>query len=125
MALLSCRRKIASDSAEASCAIVGPETAADLLYQFDHPDVPFRTIIVERHTKVCHEAKYIVSLLLQAINYGSWSRPRLSLPDWRSGSETLFRRPRVQRIRLLYDLFITTEQRVFSGGGNLIFTCCL
>jgi hypothetical protein len=89
MALLSCCREIASDPADTLRAIPIPETAADLLDQLDHPDVPFRTIIVERQTKVFHEAKYIFSLLPQAINYGSWSRARLFLADWRSRSETL------------------------------------
>src|SRR4051812_15538498 len=110
MALLASSRQIAPDPAETPRPISSAETAADLLHQFQHPQVPFRTIIVERHTEVSHEAQDLVSLLLQPIDDAPRSRPTLSFLRWRPRSASSFWRLRVQFLRLLYDLSITAEK---------------
>lgn len=62
--MLARGREIAPYPTEGARAVRRSETAADLLLQFDHPQISFRAIIIERHSKVGHKAQNGVTMLL-------------------------------------------------------------
>ncbi len=68
MALLTSGRKIASDTTEVSCSVRRAETARYFLLEFDHPQVAFRTIVIERHTRVRKKAQDFIASSLQAVD---------------------------------------------------------
>jgi hypothetical protein len=59
-ALLSCRRENRADDGEIPCAILGAESAGDLLAQFHHPPIPLRQIIGEGDGGIGQEAEHVL-----------------------------------------------------------------
>lgn len=68
MPLLACTRQIAPHTAEVACAILSSKAAGDLLLKFDHSQVTFRAVVIERHTEVCHEAQDLSTPALQSLD---------------------------------------------------------
>jgi hypothetical protein len=49
---------------EVSCAISCSEAPGDFLLQLNHSQVTFKTIVIERHTEVRHEAQDFIAAAL-------------------------------------------------------------
>ena len=58
-AVLAGGGQVAADGAERFGAGPGAQPAADLLSEFDHADVAFGEVVVERHAQVVREAQYV------------------------------------------------------------------
>ncbi len=76
MSLLTRGREVASDPTEVPCAIRRAEAAGDFLLEFDHPQIALRSIIVEGHTGVRHEAQDFIAASLQAVDKAAWGKLR-------------------------------------------------
>ena len=77
------RRAIAPQSAVECCSVEGSETAADLLLDFEHPDVALGLIVVERNAVVMPKAQDCLVPMpeteeeIALVAFGSASAPRL------------------------------------------------
>jgi hypothetical protein len=67
MTLLLHRRDVTADAAEGVRSSHGAETAADLLLDFHHPQIPLGQIIVKRHGKISHKDQRFAVVLDQAV----------------------------------------------------------
>src|SRR5215213_2609082 len=77
MSMLTSGREIASDTAEVPGSIRSSKAARDFLLQLDHPQVTFRTIVVEGHSEVRHEAQDFIAAALQSFDEIVWQRFQL------------------------------------------------
>src|SRR6516162_10230817 len=66
-ALLAQRRQVASDATKGSRSRFAAEGARHLLLDFDHPNIPLRLVIVERHDETVEEGQHGLLVADQAI----------------------------------------------------------
>ena len=57
--MLTGRGNIAANTAKSLRTLQRSEAAGHLLFDFDHPDIPFPLVVVKRHTKVVHERQHL------------------------------------------------------------------
>src|ERR671914_638412 len=67
MTLLPHGRDITSDAAEGMCTGGSTETAADLLLDLYHSQIPLGQVVVKGHGKVIHKSQCLSLILLQAV----------------------------------------------------------
>lgn len=68
MALLTSSREVASDTTEATSAVRRAEAAGDFLLEFDHPQITFRAVVIERHTGIRQKAQDFIAAALQPLD---------------------------------------------------------
>lgn len=73
--LLHRRREIAPNAAEPGGSRRSPEAARHLLLDFQHPQVPFRQVVIERHPEIREEAPHGLAAVPQPLQ----QVPRLTL----------------------------------------------